>query len=156
MGLSQGGRANRTGKILENQVDSTLTTHHYFFTGNEVTKESLLAPHVFTKRYGRQVNIGSGIYNTPLKVDFYVVGLPAMPSGLIIECKWQQNTGSVDEKFPYLNFQNHYPTPTIIVIGGEGMRQGAIDWLEKQVQHNKNLFKVYNLERFIAWANNKF
>jgi hypothetical protein len=38
-------------------------------------------------------------------------------------------------------------------MGGEGMRQGAINWLKKQVGSNPNLLAVYSLDRFIAWAN---
>lgn len=83
------------------------------------------------------------------------MGLSPSPSGLIIECKWQASGGSVDEKFPYLNLniQQSYPAPTIVVIGGEGMREGAIKWLRQQVTYNRNLLGVYSLDRFIAWAN---
>ncbi|MEO3707170.1 PD-(D/E)XK nuclease superfamily protein [Trichormus azollae] len=36
------------------------------------------------------------------------------PSGLIVECKWQNSSGSVDEKLPYVNanIENFYPAPT--------------------------------------------
>ncbi|MEC4816888.1 MAG: PD-(D/E)XK nuclease superfamily protein, partial [Scytonema sp. PMC 1069.18] len=49
--------------------------------------------------------------------------------------------------------QYSYPAPTIIVLGGEGMREGAIDWLKERVTDNHNLLAVYSLDRFIAWAN---
>jgi len=39
-------------------------------------------------------------------------------------------------------------------MGGEGMRQKALDWFKKQVDHNQNLLAVYSLDRFIAWSNN--
>ncbi|MBE9051823.1 hypothetical protein IQ243_15605 [Nostocales cyanobacterium LEGE 11386] len=158
MALTQGGRANQAGKILESNVESILTGHGYFQVGNHVTKDFLLTANLLKKRYAKQVCIGAGIYQTTLKVDFYVVGLPLMPSELIIECKWQESGGSVDEKFPYLNMniQNYYPAPTMIVIGGEGMRQGAIKWLRQQVTYNNNLLAVHTLDRFIAWANKNF
>ncbi|BAY19549.1 hypothetical protein NIES2109_46310 [Nostoc sp. HK-01] len=158
MTMTQGKRANQAGKILESNVEAILTGHGYFQVGNHVTKEYLLTAHLLPKRYAKQVYIGAGIYNTLLKVDFYVVGLPSIPTGLIIECKWQESGGSVDEKFPYLsmNIQEYYPAPAIVVIGGEGMREGAIQWLRQQVKLNHNLLGVYSLDRFIAWANKSF
>lgn len=156
--MTQGARANQAGRILESNVEAILTAYRYFQVGNHVTKEFLLNPSLFTKRYAKQVYIGNGIYQTSLKVDFYVVGLPVAPSDLIIECKWQESGGSVDEKFPYLNLniQNSYPVPTIVVIGGEGMREGAIQWLKQQVKYNHNLLAVHTLDRFIAWAGKSF
>lgn len=156
--ITPGARANQAGKILESNVDAILTNYDYFQIGNHITKEHLLNASLLNKRYGKQVYIGNGIYSTSLKVDFYVIGLPAISSGLIIECKWQESGGSVDEKFPYLNLniQAYYPAPTIVVIGGEGMRGGAIHWLKQQVNCNHNLLAVYTLDRFIAWANKNF
>ncbi len=97
----------------------------------------------------------SSFENVPHQDGNRYIGLPTSPSELIIECKWQESGGSVDEKFPYLNLniQNSYPAPTIVVIGGEGMREGAIKWLRNQVKCNLNLLAVYSLDRFIAWAN---
>ncbi|MDZ8261619.1 PD-(D/E)XK nuclease superfamily protein [Nostoc sp. ChiQUE01b] len=156
MALTQGGRANRSGNILEANVEAILHGHNYFQVGNYVQKEFILNATLLPKRYGKEVYIGTGIYHTYLKVDFYVVGSSIMPSGLIFECKWQESPGSVDEKFPYLNMniQNYYPAPTIVVLGGEGMREGASKWLKARVNDNHNLLAVYSLDRFIAWANN--
>ncbi|MBW4641809.1 MAG: hypothetical protein KME23_02080 [Goleter apudmare HA4340-LM2] len=155
MTMTQGSRANKSGNILEGNIEAILNGHNYFQVGNHVTEEFLLTATLLPKRYAKQVYIGSGIYQTTLKVDFYIVGLPVMPSGLIIECKWQESGGSVDEKFPYLdlNIRYSYPAPTIVVIGGEGMRLGAVKWLKEQVNYNPNLLAVYSLDRFIAWAN---
>ncbi|MBW4612189.1 MAG: hypothetical protein KME21_02720 [Desmonostoc vinosum HA7617-LM4] len=158
MALTQGGRANQAGKILESNVETILRLHGYFQVGNHVSEEFLLTANLLPKRYAKQVYIGAGIYQTVLKVDFYVVGIPSKPSGLIIECKWQESGGSVDEKFPYLNLniQDSYPAPTVVVIGGEGMREGAVEWLKQQVKYNHNLLAVHSLDRFIAWANKDF
>jgi hypothetical protein len=159
MTRTQGARANKSGEILESHVETTLRAHGYFQICSSIPKkqqrEFILTSTLLPQCYAKQVYIGTGIYQTDLYVDFYVVGLPAMPSGLIIECKWQESPGSVDEKFPYLNLniQYSYPAPTIIVIGGEGMREGAIGWLKERANDNQNLLAVQNLDRFIAWAN---
>lgn len=81
-----------------------------------------------------------------------------MNSGLIIECKWQQTGGSVDEKLSYLNLniQQCYPVPAIVLIDGGGMKQKAVNWLSTQTASNQNLLVVHNLTSFITWSNNNF
>lgn len=103
-----------------------------------------------------QVYVGSGIYGTDIYVDFYIIGANAIFSGLFIECKWQQTSGSVDEKLPYvnLNIQTCYPTPAVVLIDGGGMKPGAITWLTRQFGFNQNLLAVHTLTNFIAWSNN--
>lgn len=157
--MTQGARANKSGQVLETTVEGTLRGHGYFQLSLDTSKQEqlqyLLTPTLLPKRYARNVYIGSGIYKNDLYADFFIIGVPAFASGLIIECKWQEDRGSVDEKFPYLNqnIKDCYPVPSLVVIGGEGMRQGAIDWFKEQTKFNPNLLEVYKLERFIAWAN---
>ena len=157
--MTQGGRANKFGQVLESTVEATLQGHGYFKVGHNVSKkqqrEYILNSTLLPKRYARQVYIGTGIYESDIYVDFYVVGSDAIPSGLIIECKWQQESGSVDEKFPYLNLniKDCYPAPAVVVVDGGGMKPGAISWFKKQVNLNPNLLAVYTLASFIAWAN---
>jgi hypothetical protein len=158
--MTQGARANKFGQVLETTVEGTLLAHGYLKAGFNVPKkqqrEYLLNSTLLPKRYAKNVYIGTGIYQTCLYADFYVIGSAKVPSGLIIECKWQQINGSVDEKFPYLNLniKDCYPCQTVVVIAGAGRRQGAIDWFQKQVGVNPNLLAVHNLESFITWANN--
>jgi hypothetical protein len=57
-----------------------------------------------------------------------------------IECKWQQVSGSVDEKLPYLylNAIEAMPENTIIIlIDGQGWKHGAIQWLKDAVASKK-------------------
>ncbi|NJM73577.1 MAG: hypothetical protein HC862_27565 [Scytonema sp. RU_4_4] len=158
--MTQGGRANQSGNVLEKTVEGTLLGHGYDLIGHNLLKKQRLGYLInctsLPKRYARQVYIGPGIYGTEIYVDFYIIGSPKIPSGLIIECKWQQTSGSVDEKLPYvnLNIQNCYPSPAIVLIDGGGMKSGAITWLRNQVVHNQNLLAVHSLSTFIAWTNN--
>jgi hypothetical protein len=101
----------------------------------------------------RQVSVGTSIYGHPLVCDFLVQGLQDFPDGLIIESKWQGSSGSVDEKFPYLerNIVQRYPCPAIVVVCGGGAKPGAIKWLKAQVNGQK-LVGVYTLEEFMVWA----
>ena len=160
MQMTPGGRANKSGQVLESTVEATLQRHGYFnirqYVPKKQQREYILTATLLPKRYARQVYIGTGIYETDIYVDFYVIGSDAIPSGLIIECKWQQIGGSVDEKFPYLNLniKDCYPAPAVVVLDGGGMKPGAITWLKKQVDSNQNLLAVHTLASFIAWANN--
>lgn len=160
MTMTQGKRANQAGQVLEVTVEGTLRAHEYYLVSPNVPKnqqrEYILNSTVLPKRYSRNVYVGTGIYQTDLYVDFYIINSDKHPSGLIIECKWQESGGSVDEKFPYLNLniQHSYPAKTIVVMGGEGMRKGALDWFKQQAGYNQNLLAVFSLDRFIAWSNN--
>jgi hypothetical protein len=157
--MNRGGRANQTGFVLETTVAGTLQGHGYLEICPHLPKKRkrdwLLLSTEIPKRYAKQVYIGSSIYETEINVDFYIVGSGSISQGLIVECKWQEDKGSVDEKYPYLNLniKNCYQVPTIVIVGGEGMRQGSIDWFKKQIGDNQNLLGVYKLEGFITWAN---
>lgn len=157
--MTQGGRAVISGNVLERTVEIILQAHGYSEICRDLPKKRRRDWLVYSaepsKRYAKQVYIGSGIYGTDIYVDFYIFDSVAMPGGLIVECKWQQAGGSVDEKLPYLNLniQNCYPSPTVVLIDGEGMKKGAIEWLTRQVVSNPNLLAVHNLAHFIIWAN---
>lgn len=108
----------------------------------------------FPNRYFvRQFPIGSSIYKSRLYGDFFLQGVPSFPQGIVIELKWQQSQGSVDEKFPYLvlNIQQRYFYPVVVIADGGGQRPGALQWLRNQV--GNNLVGVYTLAEFLDWAN---
>jgi hypothetical protein len=57
------------------------------------------------------------IYDTVRRCDFFVINRAKFPNDLIIKCKWQQSSGSVDEKHPFLYF-NIIKTgiPTVVLL----------------------------------------
>lgn len=82
-----------------------------------------------------------------------------------VECHWQQSSGSVDEKLPYLYLNSVYAIQEqdiILVIGGGGLKAGAVKWLRKAVQkhlfqdeelrHQKNI-RINSIEEFLTWVN---
>lgn len=84
-----------------------------------------------------------------------------------IECKWQQVSGSVDEKLPYLYLNCIEAMPEqkiIVVIDGKGWKHGSIEWLKESVHakkytnttNNTKDIRVANLSEFIEWANRFF
>ncbi|MEA5502983.1 PD-(D/E)XK nuclease superfamily protein [Halotia wernerae UHCC 0503] len=158
--MTQGARAVTSGNVLEKTVEGALLGHKYVQVGFDLPKkqrfEWLVSSKSITKRYAKQVYIGEGIYGSDIYVDFYIIGSASISSGLIIECKWQQTSGSVDEKLPYLNLniQKCYPTQALVLIDGGGMKVKAISWLAAQVTENQNLLAVHNLSSFLVWSNN--
>lgn len=133
---SGGKRATRTGNKLERYVEQALLGEGY----QKVKGDSVLIGKVFS----RQRNIGRTIYDTPLKADF-LVNSPTHP--IVVECKWQQVGGSVDEKYLYLvaNIQA-IGIPTIVVVDGGGYKPGALAWLKRQV--TGSLIGVYTMREF--------
>ncbi len=84
-----------------------------------------------------------------------------------IECKWQQVSGSVDEKLPYLylNIIEAMPENSImILIDGAGWKAGAIKWLKDAVKQKKYTTEqtkqknimIFTLTEFFTWANQTF
>jgi hypothetical protein len=158
-------RAEATGSVAESTIRSVLTARGY--VEQSAQEADLAAPAAeqtamfrdFARRlrperlFVAQYPIGASIYGLPLLTDFWVRGAPGYPEGLAIEVKWQQSTGSVDEKFPYLvlNIQQCYPCPALVVADGGGQRPGALRWLRGAV--SGNLLAVYSLAEFMAWAN---
>lgn len=131
--MNQGRRANKNGDFAENTIDSILRQKRYW-------------PE-------RQWYVGKSIYDHDLRADFFIPDVPGFPAGLIIESKWQDAGGSVDEKFPYLvlNIRECYPCPTIVIAGGGGAKPGALRWLRSQVD-TTHLYAVFTLEEFLSWA----
>jgi len=109
------------------------------------------------KQYATQVPCGTSIYNTPRKCDFLIINKDKFPDDLIIECKWQQSGGSVDEKYPFALF-NIYKigVPTIILLDGGGYKVAAMEWLKDQVDPNRALIGVHDMSEFQAKVHRGF
>lgn len=134
--MNQGQFANRAGEIAENLLGCVIRG-----TG---------------LRFRQHHYLCKSIYGHPIKVDFFIENSKDHPGGLVIECKWQDTKGSVDEKFPYLvaNIKERFPCPAVIVCGGSGQKSGAIDWLKDQVDGTR-LLAVFDVEEFVSWMNRK-
>lgn len=146
--MNSGSRANKTGGKLENTIESTLTNY------TKIDRTQFLTTYMKADApiYSRQVHIGDSIYNTKLFCDFILYHPKKHPHCLVIESKWQQTAGSVDEKYPYLVENiNKLPYKTLIVIDGGGYKKGAEEWLRKQ-QNDK--LQVMNIVEFLKWTNN--
>ena len=98
----------------------------------------------------------TSIYKHNARTEFLVIS-KKNNFRIRIECKWQQSSGSVDEKLPYLflNAKDCMPEKDVmIIIDGKGWKEGAIPWLKEAVKNieEKNIM-VFSLTEFITWGN---
>lgn len=152
-----GQQANRTGNTLERFVERILQDNGY----TEITQSKAQLFNnrsvVGGKQYAKQVPCGTSIYESPRKCDFVVFNKDKFPNDLIIECKWQQSNGSVDEKYPFALFNIiKIGLPTIILLDGGGYKVTAMNWLKNQVDPNRALIGVYNMSEFQALVHKRF
>lgn len=160
MAITQGEAANRQGKVLEHTVVPTFQA-----AGFKVVQYSAWSK--APSSYGTELLLTHVPYTTIYGQRGYTEFLAqSARHGLNtrIECKWQQSSGSVDEKLPYLYLNCVEAMPEhdiIIIVGGGGMKPGAIPWLKAAVKQQKYLtesatrknIQVFSLEEFLAWAN---
>ncbi|SFU95141.1 PD-(D/E)XK nuclease superfamily protein [Alicyclobacillus macrosporangiidus] len=159
---TQGGFANSSGTVLERMIREVMTSKG--FTVVPFSKY-IKRP----ERYGTELLLQhapyTSIYGHEGKTEFLLVSAD-YNLRIRIECKWQQSSGSVDEKYPYvyLNAIEAMPEKDIfIVLGGSGAKKGAMDWLKRAAQERlygadvagKNI-RVMSLDDFVTWANRTF
>lgn len=149
--VSGGTQANRRGATLERFILSRLIDQGYIFIPRaRFIPARILSQPIYTQKF----HVGQSIYGTEQYCDFIAYHPTRWPDNLIIEAKWQQGGGSVDEKYPYLilNINMQYKSPTILILDGGGYKKGAERWIRSQVG-NGNLRYVFNMREFAAWAN---
>lgn len=152
----QGQKANKAGKHLEKQVENYLNDLGYvpiMFkkvgtpSGKKIMQQEvpgfLLKNVPYTNMYG-----GSG------RGEFVLLSGHQAPTR--IECRYQNVSGSVDEKLPFLlgNCLAFEEKNVILVIEGDGMRKAARDFIKsaaKAVAYKD--IKVFDLKQFKTWAN---
>jgi hypothetical protein len=104
-------------------------------------------------QFRTQVDAGESIYGTGIRADVLITNLIEFPNGVVLESKWQDITGTVEQKFPYVvwNIRNGcYRYPVIVVLGGDGFTPGAVDWLRRQVD-GTHLVAVFRWEELQSW-----
>jgi len=152
--INSGRQANKTGNTLELFIQRLLSDNGYLEFWNHKDQLFSNRHNVGGKQFAKQVPCGMSIYETKRKCDFLVINNEKFPDGLIIECKWQQSSGSVDEKYPFTIFNIFkIGVPTIILLDGGGYKRNAMVWLKEQVNPNRALIGVYNMAEFQALVN---
>lgn len=107
------------------------------------------------------------IYGTPGRTEFGLV-LDSPEVYARVECKWQNTSGSVDEKFPYLaeTFAAVDDPAVILVYGGDWFEKSprgtaAIAWMRARLSlleqsGAKQIARVMTLAEFMSWSQTRF
>ena len=153
---TQGAQANKTGHILESTVENAFRQHgfgklsHREFRMLELLGDDGAGGDYLVKNYPY-----TSIYGHEGKTEFLAVSA-RRNLRVRIECKWQQCSGSVDEKFPYL-MENCRIMPEdriIILVDGGGYKPGALAWLKKAAEAcTEKDIKVLDIAGFLKWTN---
>lgn len=164
MTTTQGGRANSTGSTLEWFAESTLANKGFAVVNNKEVKGEV-------SEFGDEVLVKhvpyTSLYGSPSRSEFVIHTQQTSPSPIRIECKWQQSSGSVDEKLPftYLSAIDAHPEDwVIILIDGGGFRAGALEWLREAAKNRRYIpedrpekrVDVMGMAEFLTWANHTF
>ena len=154
---SSGKKAHSTGNKLEKFVSQALDGVGFKEFWDHKKQAFANRAAIGGKQYLRQQQVGLTIYESERKCDFLVINRAKFPKDLIIECKWQQSNGSVDEKYPFLLF-NIIKTgvPTVILIDGGGYKAAAVAWLKDQVSKTGALIGVWDMAEFQKKVNDGF
>ena len=161
--MEKGKKGNVTGNQLENAVKAVLKEKGFEIVKYRIWKDA-------KEKYGEELLL----YNVPFQTVYnhngnteFLLLSKKFDLEIRIECKWQQSSGSVDEKLPYLylNAIETMPEKSILIlIDGSGWKPGAIQWLRDAVNHKKyttaenrdKQIYVFNLTQFFTWANRTF
>ena len=161
--MKQGGLANSSGNTLETTVIGTLLSKGFTLVNYREWQKH-------PERYGDELLLRNvpytTIYDHPGNTEFLIKSAQYQME-VRLECKWQQSSGSVDEKFPYLylNCIERMPEKQIIIIvDGGGAKSGAVTWLKRvsQMKHylsaaaTDKVIAVMSLTEFLIWANRTF
>lgn len=155
--VSGGTFANNTGNRLEAFVEQALKEKGYTEFWNHKEQLFLNRESVGGKQYGKHINVGETIYGTKRLADIFILNKDLFPDGLIIECKWQQSGGSVDEKYQFLLY-NIIKTgvPTVVLLDGDGYKASAKEWLKLQANPERSLIGVWSMSEFHRKVNDGF
>lgn len=146
--MSGGAKAARTGANFRAQIETTLKCNG--FRETSIMESYLDGLSVGEPMFGRNVVIGDDIYGNEFRADFvYVKGNTVR----VIHARWQQASGSVDQKFPFFAANARtLPYASIFVLGGDGFKTGAREWLKRQ--KGRQIIEVFTEEEFQEWMNN--
>ena len=161
--MEKGTISNTTGNQLEQAVKTVLTGKGFKLVNYRVWEKN-------PEKYGDELLLENApfttVYNHKGNTEFLLLS-KKYKLKIRIECKWQQVSGSVDEKLPYLYLNTIEAMPEqaiMILIDGGGWKPGAIKWLKDAVKdkkyttdkNNNKKILVYNLTEFFTWANKTF
>ena len=105
-------QANYTGSVLERFILSRLDERGYtYIPRNRFVSARILGQPIYTSKF----HVGQSIYGTAQYCDFIAYHPERWPDNLIIESKWQQSGGSVDEKYRWSTDSIGHPLSNVML-----------------------------------------
>ena len=145
--MARGARANRRGQMLEANVRDLLDEDYQLVSPRRFFAVRCLRQPVFAQ----QVFTGKNIYGKDRHVDFILYHPRKWADCLVLQCKWQASTGSVDEKYPFeIECIASDQFPAVIILDGGGYSDGAKAWLMAQ-RGKRNLTDVMDQGGLQRW-----
>ena len=168
---SQGAKANKSGKILENIVRTALLPRGFteipFRAWERLPqimkkKKYLIHNAPYDSVYAAATPAGQQNHSR----SEFIISDPQTKTFCRIECKWQAVSGSVDEKLPYLYLnavERWLEEEIIILIDGKGWKRGALFWLREAVNSrrwrkstDRRAIMMMNIAEFTTWCQQRF
>ena len=150
---TQGYEATHSGKFLEETLRRELSARGFLFrtNGNDANTLDMFAPRVVVIHAPYR-----SLYGCQSRSEFLITDGSRK---IRVECRWQEISGSVDEKFPYLlrNAVECMPELEVLILyGGNGARRDAIEWLKREAARitAKRIY-VVNINEFPRWVRNE-
>ena len=161
MAKKTGGRlANEGGMELERVVGGMLIRYGYREI-DETDRQSLIrggkkVGDIDGNWFARQIRLYENLYGARFIADFFVKG-ERLPDGLTIECKCQQSSGSVDEKYVFTVLSlRKMPGISVMLLDGNGPRRCAREWIASESKKSRGRFMYCeNISEFGRWAREK-
>jgi len=148
--MSGGDKAGKNSTHFKEQIATTMRVNGYKEIDKSAMQEILTGLVTCTEKvFAKNVVLGKNVYGVDWRTDFIYFNGKGFR---IIHARWQQVGGSVDEKFPFFVANARKATKdSIFVLGGDGFKQGARDWLK--AQKRPPIVEVFTEEEFQTWAN---
>jgi hypothetical protein len=130
--FTQGAESNHSGQFLERAIEEEFRRRGVEVFESDPLRE--MNADWVTECYLMKNAPYTSIYGCQSRSEFLYVDC-RLHSNIRIECRWQQASGSVDEKMPYLFMSAVNAMPEVeiwLIIDGGGAREQAVDWLKRE------------------------
>jgi hypothetical protein len=150
--LSDGAESNLSGQFLEHIVKAEAERRGFLVVdyAHELDNGDLFTQALLIRNVPYQ-----SIYGSASRSEFV---LQYFGRRIRVECRVQEVSGSVDEKFPYfyMNACEAMPEREIVLIHhGEGARPMALNWLRRRcARTTAKTIHVFTISEYRRWFKN--
>jgi hypothetical protein len=152
--MTQGYESNHSGQFLESMVTREFSTRGFLFRTFDRDADNL---DLFTPRVVVRNVPYTSLYKCESRSEFVITDHSRK---IRVECRWQETSGSVDEKFPYLLDNAEFCMPEseiLILLGGDGARKGAINYAKNRAAKcSRKKIWVLTVNDFPRWVREQF